>query len=60
MNLMMVDITGVANVRAGTVVTLLGSDKKATISADELAEKCQTINYEIVTRINPTLPRLVR
>lgn len=60
MNLTVVDITGVPNVKVGTIATLIGTDKKESVSADELAQKCNTINYEIVTRINGTLPRLVR
>jgi len=46
-------------VEVGEVVTLLGTDSGQNISADDLATKCQTINYEIVTRINPNLSRLI-
>ena len=43
----------------GDVVTLLGRDGEDVISAEFLAEKAQTIPYEIVTRINPSIPRIV-
>jgi len=59
MNMMMVDVTDARNVRAGDQVILLGGNKRDFISADELAGKVGTINYEIVTRINPLLPRVV-
>jgi len=57
MNLTMVDITGLKNVKVGDKVTLIGQDSNQKISADELAEKTDTINYEVITKINPLLPR---
>jgi alanine racemase len=57
MNICMVDVTGL-KVKAGDRVTLVGQNGKHAISIDDLAQWCQTINYEIVDRINPTLPRL--
>ncbi len=59
MNMMMVDVSSVPTVDKEQVVTLLGVDGRHEITADELARKVQTISYEIVTRINPTLPRIV-
>lgn len=67
MNMMMVDITNAGNVHPEGEVVLLGyqgkgsGDKLTTqeVSADELAEKLNTINYEIVTRINPLIPRII-
>ena len=41
----------------GDKVILLGNH--ATITADALAARCDTINYEFVTRINPMIPRVV-
>jgi alanine racemase len=57
MNMMMVDVTGINGVRTGEEVVLLGRQGGETISAEELAEHIGTINYEVVTRINPLLPR---
>jgi alanine racemase len=53
MNLTMVDISKVRGVKAGDEVVLLGKG----ITAEDLAEKIVTINYEVVTRINPILER---
>jgi alanine racemase len=58
MNLTMVDVTHLKKVRPGERATLIGHDGKDEITADEMAKKIGTINYEIVTRINPLLPRL--
>jgi len=60
MNIAMVDITDISNVRVGDRVTLIGCDGKEEITADELAKKIGTINYEVVTRINPLLTRLYK
>lgn len=58
MNLTMVDVTDVKNVRVGDRATLIGKDGNSIITADELADSINTINYEIVTRINPLIPRI--
>ncbi len=57
MNICMVDVTNL-NVKAGDKVILIGKDKTKNISADDMAKWCETINYEIVDRINPLLPRV--
>jgi len=38
---------------------LLGRQGNAEIRAEELAEKIGTIAYEVVSRINPRIPRIV-
>jgi alanine racemase len=45
--------------KVGEVVTLLGTDKNEYVSAEDLARWGQTINYEVVTKINSILPRVV-
>lgn len=56
MNLLMVDVTKVPNVRLTDVVTLLGPG----ITADDLARLGEpSINYEVVTTIHPNVPRLI-
>lgn len=57
MNLMMADVTGL-DVKINDEVILLGNYEG--ITADALAHRCDTINYEFVTRINPLLPRMVK
>jgi len=58
MNMTMVDITHIRNVRVGEEVVLIGKQGKEEITAEDLAEKIGTINYEIVTRLNWSLPRI--
>jgi alanine racemase len=59
MNLCMVDLTDVPSARLEDEVVLLGSSGNETISAETMAEWAGTINYEIVSRISPLLPRRV-
>jgi alanine racemase len=60
MNLCMVDVTDVPESRLDDEVVLLGADGDERISAETLAEWAGTINYEVVSRISPLLPRIVR
>lgn len=60
MNLTMVDVTDVDSPELEDEVTLLGRDGGECITAETLASWAGTINYEIVTRISPLLPRLVK
>ncbi len=59
MNLSMVDVTDIRKVAFGEEVTLIGQDGKETVSAELLAEWAQTINYEILARLSPSLPRVI-
>jgi len=58
MNLTMVDITGIKNVKIKDKVILIGKSKTQEITAEDLAKWQNTIKDEIVTRINPLLPRI--
>lgn len=57
MNMIMVDVTDIPDVRVGSEAVLLGSEERAEITADRLAELAGTINYETTTRINHEIPR---
>lgn len=59
MNMCVVDVTDVKNVEIEDEVVLLGRDGDEIITAEELASKIGTINYEVVTRINPLIKRVV-
>lgn len=59
MNMIMVDVTDIEGVKLEDEVVLIGSQGKERISAEYLASLCGTINYEIVTRINPLIPRII-
>jgi alanine racemase len=59
MNLMMVDVTDIPGVELYDEVVLVGQQGDEAITADQLAAMCSTINYEIVSRINWEIPRVV-
>ncbi len=59
MNLCMVDLTDVPGARLEEEVVLLGKSGEERITAETMAEWAGTINYEIVARISPLLPRQV-
>jgi alanine racemase len=60
MNMAMADITDLPDVRLGEEVILIGRCGSESISADDLASLCGTINYEIVARLGRHIPRLLR
>ena len=58
MNLTVVDASKVNDVRVGDEVVLIGQMGSEQITAEEVARKLNTISYEVVSRINPLLPRI--
>jgi alanine racemase len=57
MDLVMLDVTDIADAREGDEVTLIGTQGGATQTADDLAAACGTISYEILTGIRRRVPR---
>jgi len=51
MDLIVIDVSGLDDVRVGDDVVLMGRDGSEEIPCSELAEKAETITWEIVTRI---------
>lgn len=47
MNLTMVEVTDIPEIKEGDAVTLLGRDGNENVSADDLAAWAETINYEV-------------
>lgn len=58
MDQMMFNVTGIDGVAEGDEVILIGSDGNESITADDLAEACGTIGYEIVCGIGKRVPRV--
>ena len=58
MDLITVDVTGIS-CRVGDKVTIIGAQGHQEILAPELAQKINASHYEIITRINPLIERLV-
>ena len=59
MDQFMVDVTDIENVKEGDLVVLMGKQGSNSVSADEIAQHAQTINYEIVCNISKRVPREV-
>jgi len=57
MNIMMVDVTDIPDLRRGEQVTLIGRDHNASITVEELARLADSINYELLARLGPHIPR---
>ena len=51
------DVSKVKNVKLEDEVVVLGRQGKEEITADELADLADTINYEIVCSLGNRLPR---
>jgi len=58
MDLTMLDVGGLAGAAIGDEVVVFGKQANAAITADEIASKINTINYEIVTSIAGRVPRV--
>ena len=59
MNNIMVDVTDIPEAELEDEVVLLGRFGDEILSAEQLASMVGSINYEIVSTINPLLPRIV-
>lgn len=63
MNMTVVDVSKIADIKAGDPVVILGeqkyNDKVFKITAEEIAKNMGTINYEITTKITALLPRKI-
>ncbi len=58
MDLTMIDVGRISNVQVGDEVVLMGRQGDETISADEIADRLGTINYEVVSTLSERVPRL--
>ena len=58
MDLTMLDVGTLSNVNLEDEVVIFGQQDNASISADEIAARLNTINYEIVSTITARVPRV--
>jgi alanine racemase len=54
----MVDVTHIPQTRVGDEVVLIGRQGEATLTAEQVAERLDTINYEVVSEILARVPRV--
>lgn len=59
MNMVMVDVSQVPNADPEQEVVVLGRSGRFVVTAEEMAAHAGTISYEVLTRINPLLPRIM-
>jgi alanine racemase len=55
----MIDVSGIPGVRQGDEVVLIGEQRGERITAEDVAERLGTINYEVVSEILARVPRVV-
>ncbi|PCI27129.1 MAG: alanine racemase [SAR324 cluster bacterium] len=58
MDMFLLDVTNVPGVEVNDEVILIGQQQGLSITASEMAEQLQTINYEITCRISKRIPRI--
>lgn len=59
MDMIVVDVTDIPLARVGSEVVILGKQSKEILDAEELGRVINTSPYEILTRINPLIKRVV-
>lgn len=59
MDMIALDVTGV-KCKVGDQISIIGGEHGHYAEADQMAQDSDTINYEIVTRINPIIKRFYR
>jgi alanine racemase len=57
MDVTIVDVTGLDDVAAGSVATVIGGPADSRTSLTSVAKRCDTIPYEILTGLSTRLPR---
>lgn len=59
MDLIVVNVTNIA-CKVGSIATIIGQQKDEEVSSYELGMKTNTTHYEVVTRINPLIKRVIQ
>jgi alanine racemase len=60
MDFIMVDVTGIPNVSIGDEVVLMGSQGKEQVTAEEIADKINSISYEVLCSVGKRVPRIYK
>ena len=60
MDFIMVDVTDIPRVSAGDEVVLMGRQGKEQITPEEIAEKINSISYEVLCLIGKRVPRIYK
>jgi alanine racemase len=57
MDAITVDVSDIPGVKIGDVATLIGEDQGERITAEEVAEWCGTISWEVLVALGPRVER---
>lgn len=60
MSMFLVDVTHIKEIQKGDEVVLIGKQGKQTITVDSFSEMASHVNYELLTRLSPDIPRIIR
>jgi alanine racemase len=60
MDIVMVDVTHIKNIKVGDEVALIGKSGTVEISADDISTLLDGSSYELLTRINPLIKRIYK
>lgn len=60
MDMIVLDISGISDVKVKDEVVLIGKEGKVAISAEDVADPVDMSPYELITRINPLIKRIYR
>ncbi|WP_300667677.1 alanine racemase [Desulfoluna sp.] len=58
MDMTLIDVTGIDGVCVGDEVVIMGSQAEAVVSADEIADIIDSINYEVTCMVASRVPRV--
>ncbi|OGD50405.1 hypothetical protein A2608_03580 [Candidatus Azambacteria bacterium RIFOXYD1_FULL_44_10] len=58
MDMVVADISKIPGIKMGDEVIIIGKQGKEKITPEDIAQKIGTINYEVITRINPLIKRI--
>ena len=58
MDQLMLDVSGIDDVRSGDEVLVIGDGTNGSFSFDDMAEMTGTINYELVCLVGKRVPRV--
>ncbi|MDP3779095.1 MAG: alanine racemase [bacterium] len=59
MDMVVIDVTDIPSARVGSEAVLIGAQGKEMIDAEEFGRMIGTSSYEVLTRINPLIKRIV-
>jgi alanine racemase len=59
MNMMLVDVTDMPDVRPGDEVVIIGRQGRLSISVGSFSDLTRNLNYEVLVRIPSEIPRVV-